>query len=185
MNEAILAGRYAHALVDLAEERQTLDRVDTELSLLADILMPDRGSISVPELVRLLGQPRVALADKIRITDLMLEKLEFTEEVGNLLNVLISRQRVGLTGLIAERFHALAARRKGVVNARAAVARPLQEKDRRTLKSALEAALGREVDLDVHEDPSLIGGLRVRVDSTLIDGSVAGGLDRLATELTT
>jgi F-type H+-transporting ATPase subunit delta len=183
MIDQMLAGRYAGAMVALASEKGVLDRVHAEIELLADILMPDRGEVQVPELLDLLAMPRVPLEEKIRITDLMLEQLDFSEEVGNLLNVLIARRRVGLMGKIADQFRARLAEAKSVAVATAETAKPMSEHNRQALKSALKVLTGREVDLAVYENPALLGGLRVHVDGRLLDGSVDGALTRLETGL--
>lgn len=180
----ILASRYAKALCQLAADNDRLGRVHAEVEMLADILDPGRGEISVPELLTLLGMPRVPLEDKIRITDKMLETLDFSTEVGNLLNVLIAKNRVGLIGAIADQVRRRTARLKGVTAVSAESARPLSESDRSALRAALEAALHNEIDLTVAVREELLGGIRVRLGDTLIDGSVAGALDRLERELT-
>lgn len=183
MIEDILAARYAKAITNIAAEKEILDRVHAEVELLADVLLPNRGAISVPELITFLGMPRVPLEQKIRVTDIMLEKLNFTEEVGNLLNVLISKQRIGIIGRIADHVRRRTASLKGVVGVAVDTARPLSDKDRSTLKSALESALGKEVDITVREDATLLGGLCVHLGDTMIDGSVSGRLERLETAL--
>ena len=68
-----------------------------------------------------------------------------------------------------------------MASARVETARALTDSERHGLKAALESALGHEADLDVRPNEALIAGVRVRVNGTLIDGSVAGALDRLAT----
>jgi len=184
MIEDTLAARYAAALIGIARDKGTLDRIQAEMETLADIFAPDRGAINVPELGTLLGMPRIPLAEKIRITDVMLEELDFTAEAGNLLNVLIKRRRIALVGPIAAQVRRRVAAEKGVAAATVETARPLTDAQREALAKALAQAVGRDVDLAVRDNPDLLGGVRVRMGDTLIDGSLDGALDRLETKLT-
>jgi ATP synthase F1 delta subunit len=179
MIEAVLADRYAAALAEIAKEKNIIDKIDAEMVLLADIMSADQGAISVPELTALLGMPRVSLEEKIRITDIMLDKLSFSDEVGNLLNVLISKNRVNLIGRITKRYRARSAKMKNLVDVEVESAYPLSENDRHGLKSALEASLGRSIDMTVKVNKEIIAGIKVWVSGKMIDGSIAGSLERI------
>ncbi|MHC4871084.1 MAG: ATP synthase F1 subunit delta [Planctomycetota bacterium] len=127
--------------------------------------------------------PRISLKEKIRITDIMLEKLDFTDEVGNLLNVLITKNRVGLVGRISDHYAKQTAEMKGIASVEVETAHNLSESERKGLLASLVSALGKEVELYVNTQEELIGGLRIRINDTLIDKSVSGNLSRLESRL--
>jgi len=183
VKEDILADRYAKALTAVAAQRNLEARLRDELALLADILMPDRGEIQVPELLALLSRPRIPLEDKKRVAGRLHRELALSDEVGAFFNLLIRRGRVGLIGRIAERFRERIDRAQGVASADAQTARPLSEEERRRVEQALAEVCGRPVDLTVRTNPALIAGLRVRVGGRQIDGSVAGALAALQTRM--
>jgi F-type H+-transporting ATPase subunit delta len=181
--EDVLASRYARALGEIAQEKGILDRVYSEIEILADISMPDRGDVSVPELLTFLHAPRIPLEDKIKLTDVMLEKMKFTEEVGSLLNILIRRGRVNLVGNIANNLRKRIAALKNVTVADLESAVPLKDNELKEIQSALESRLNGKVDIRSRIKPELIGGLRVRIGDQLIDGSITGRLERLESSL--
>jgi F-type H+-transporting ATPase subunit delta len=63
------------------------------------------------------------------------------------------------------------------------VAVAIDDTQRAALKAALEAATGRELDLQVVVDPTVVGGVRAIVGDTIIDGSVAHRLDTVRTRI--
>lgn len=183
MIENVLAQRYAKALLSIAQEKNLIDRIGSEMALLADIFSSNKGQISVPELINVLGMPRISLKEKIRITDVMLEKLDFTKEVGDFLNVLITNNRVGLIGRIADFYCRRTAEMKGIASIKLETARALSEAELKDLCASLETALKRNVEISASTNEELIGGIRMRINDTLIDKSIDGALKRLKTRL--
>jgi F-type H+-transporting ATPase subunit delta len=64
------------------------------------------------------------------------------------------------------------------------VARPLSQEQKERLQKALERQLGRQVNLHVVVDPSVVGGARVQVGDEVIEGTVAGRLAAAEKQLT-
>jgi len=183
MIEYVIAARYAGALVELAADRGILDRVCREIDMLADLLDPSAGEISVPELLTVLRAASIPKHEKIHVTDVICTELRFCEETGNFLNVLIMKNRVGLIQRIAAQFRRLAARRRGVVNAQVESARELSTAERARIQAALEVVFGRRVNLALSVQAALLGGVRARVAGYLLDGTVHGALERLGKRL--
>jgi F-type H+-transporting ATPase subunit delta len=101
----------------------------------------------------------------------------------NFVRVLVESDRVTLLPQIAELFETLKAEAEGVARATIESAFPLDEGQVRTLTSALERRFGRRIEATVTIDPSLIGGARVSVGDTVIDGSVRARLEAMAVQL--
>ena len=74
MIENVIARRYARALAEVAVEKNEIEKTDSDVLTLADILDPEGGDISVPELIDCLGSPVIALEQKIKMTDVSLQK---------------------------------------------------------------------------------------------------------------
>ncbi|HVN41349.1 MAG TPA: F0F1 ATP synthase subunit delta [Steroidobacteraceae bacterium] len=101
-----------------------------------------------------------------------------------LLDLLAENGRVGYLPEIAERFEELKAEDQNVADVEVVSATLLDAAQQERLAGALRNRLRREVRLHCTVDPALIGGAVVRSGDLLIDGSLKGKLDRMATELT-
>jgi F-type H+-transporting ATPase subunit delta len=137
----------------------------------------------VPELLDFLRSPTVPEKEKVRLTDVVCEKVRIGPVVSNLLNVLIRRHRIGLLRHIAGEFDRIAADYEGVWTASVETARPLAEDDVETLRRRLADAVGTEVRMETRVREELLGGVRVRMHDTLIDGSLRSRLDQLESQL--
>ena len=96
---------------------------------------------------------------------------------------MIRRGRIDQLPRVAEEFHRLDDRRNGITTALATSAAPLGPAEVSALTERLQEMTGGRVRLDLEVDPSLLGGLVVRVGDRLIDGSVRGRLERLRNQL--
>jgi len=101
----------------------------------------------------------------------------------NLVLLLLRRGRIDLLPRVAREFARLDDLRNGVVNATATSAAPLDPDEVRALTARLQRLTGGRVELTTNVDPSLLGGVVVRLGDRLIDGSVRGRLERLRSRL--
>lgn len=104
-------------------------------------------------------------------------------EVRNLVKLLAENQRLSVLPEIAKVFEALETRNKGIRQVHIRSAYALDAQLQKLLAKSLKAKLNAEVELTVEKDTSLIGGIEIRADDLVIDGSVRGKLQRLASEL--
>lgn len=184
MKENVIARRYARGLVEYAAEKGELDKVREDIESLADLMDPDRGDISVPELGLFLGSPTVQQDEKIKLTDILCEKMSIGKTVSDFLNILIAKNRISLTGFIAREFERFSQEYETIRNATIETAMPLTESQTATLEKALAETAGCKVRLFAKTNPELIGGLRIQIDDTLMDGSLLNRLERLEAQLT-
>jgi len=184
MNETLIAARYARGLAEHAHEQGELKPVRQDLHRLADLLDPNRGEISAPELVDFLRSPTVPQNEKIQVTDVVCEKLAIGKTVSDFLNVLIRRNRIALIEAITQQYDRFAGAFEATRNAEVETARPLGEAQRQALEQALAQAAGAPVRMTVKVNPRLIAGLSVRMGDTLLDGSLRSRLRRLTHRLT-
>lgn len=180
MNESVIARRYARGLAEYAHEQGKVADVRTDLGKLNDMLDPEAGDVSAPELIEFLRSPTVPPADKIRITDSLCDKLEIGPIVSNFLNVLIQRARTSLMPFIYREFIRFAGRYDERKTAYVETARPLDEAQTEKLRAALTKVADSTIELKVRVNEKLIAGVRVQMDDDLLDGTYARQLDRLA-----
>lgn len=168
-----LAERYANALFDLADERKALDAVADDLRQLRAMLA---GS---PDLDRLVRSPILSRDQQGRAVAALAGKAAFGDLTTNFLGLLARNRRLFAVRSMIEAFLAELAKRRGEVTAKVASAVPLTEAQLATVTDALRRAVGSKVSVDLTVDPSLLGGLVVRVGSRMVDSSIRTKLQRL------
>lgn len=183
MIEIVIARRYARALVELAAKEDIVTQVNSELNWLADILDPSSGDISVPELAEALFSPTVEQEKKIKVTDVICERMQMSKIVSDFLNVLIINGRVALAGKIAREYGRMATKVDQIQLAEVETARALSPADEQKLTAALEKTVKGKVRLHVRQNPKLLAGLRVKVGDEMLEGSALGRFTRLTNRL--
>ncbi len=172
-----LSGRYARALFDLAIEGSALDAVEASLATLAKALAESadlKSLISSAQVGR--GAAGAAIAG-------VAQALGVDGLTKNFVGVLAANRRLALLPAVIRDFAALNAARKGEVTATVTAAHTLTAAQHEALAAKLKASIGSEVALNVNIDPSILGGLVVRVGSRMIDSSLKTRLDMLGQAL--
>ena len=135
------------------------------------------------ELREVFEDPSVPSLQKIAVLDDMSSKLGLAPQVRNLLAVLIHNDRISAVHEVVAEYHTELQRRLGVHQAEITTARELNEADKSALLAhVVELAHGR-VEANFKLDASILGGVVVRIGSTVYDGSVLGRIERLKEEL--
>lgn len=168
-----LASRYASALFDLADGQQALDQTAQDLLTIKALLAESA------DLRRLIGSPLLARDEQERAMDAVLVAAGVGELVRKFAGLVAKNRRLfSLPGMI-DGFLAKLARRRGESTARVTVARPLTDAQWAELSAALNKEGDSSVKIDVHVDPSLIGGMIVKLGSRMVDSSVRTKLNKL------
>jgi F-type H+-transporting ATPase subunit delta len=168
-----LAGRYATALFDLADQQQALDTVAGDLIKLRQLIEES------PELARVIRSPVLSRDVQARAMAAIAEKAELGTTVRNFVGVVARNRRLfALAGIISG-FLALLAARRGEVTAEVTAAQALTKGQLTAINEQLNRAIGSKVAVDVRVDPAIIGGLVVKVGSRMVDGSLRTKLTRL------
>ena len=174
-NSSLVARRYAQAVLELALEGNNLDEWRNDLTTLAQVWGDTRISARLddPNLgrTRRMDEARAALQGHVNPLALTMVLL------------LVDRGRAALIPQIAAAFDRLERERERRVTAHVISAIPLTEQQEQRLKEQLSRRTDRTVDLETRVDPSIIGGLIVRVGDELIDASVAGRLRGIEAQL--
>jgi F-type H+-transporting ATPase subunit delta len=148
----------------------------TEVGSLSDV-----GAL-VERARRLLGTKTMPMSSRVELVVGAIGT-SVSRPVLNLILLLLRRGRIEDLPRVAAEFRRLDNERKGITTATATTALPLKADEVQALTTRLEQFTGGRVELDVKVDPSLLGGLVVRVGDRMIDGSVRGRLERLRTRL--
>ena len=167
--------RYAEAAFEVATRDGTLDRWRADLDIAASIA-GDQRSLDV------LANPAIPIERRaIALGQLLVDQV--SEQAANLVRLLLRRSRIEDLPRVAAEYRRLDDRRQGITHATATSASELTQDEIRELTARLEQSTGGRIALDVEVDPSLLGGLVVRVGDRLIDGSVRSRLERLRNQL--
>lgn len=168
-----LPGRYAHALFELADEGNALDRVRDDLTSLQTMI---RGA---PDLARVLTSPVIGRDEQAAAVDAVMERAGIGDLTRRFVNVVARNRRLfALPGMI-DVYRALLAQRRGEMTAEVTSARPLGESQRSALETALMRSVGANVSIDARVDPGILGGLIVKVGSRMVDSSLRTKLEKL------
>lgn len=169
-----MAGRYANALFELALDNKAVDAVKKDLDQF-DALVADNADLS-----RLVRSPVFGADDQINALSAVLAKAGITGLAANFLRVITANRRLFAVRDMIRAFRALVARHKGEVTAQITVAEKLNDNNLDALKSALKSVTGgKDIDLDVKIDPTIIGGLIVKVGSRMVDSSLRTKLNSI------
>ncbi len=168
-----LAGRYATALFELAQDENAVAAVEKDLLALKAMIGES------PDLARLVRAPVFSSEDQARGMNAILHRMEAASLTRRFVLLLASKRRLFVLAGIIGAFAQLVARLRGEVSAQVTSARPLTDTQTQELKSILKAQLGRDAALEAKIDPSLLGGLVVQVGSKMIDSSLRTKLNGL------
>jgi F-type H+-transporting ATPase subunit delta len=168
-----MAGRYATALFELALAENALDAVTADLDRF-DALLADSA-----DLARLVRSPVFGAEEQTKALAAVLGKFGIGGLAANFLKVVASNRRLFAVRDIIKAFRALVARHKGEVTAEVTLAEQPSEQHLAAVKDALNAVTKKDVQVEVKIDPSIIGGLVVKLGSRMVDTSLRTKLNAI------
>ncbi|MFC0410780.1 F0F1 ATP synthase subunit delta [Roseomonas elaeocarpi] len=169
-----LAQRYAQALLDLANERRTVDKVAADMETLLALWRDDdtfRAFVS---------DPRLDAASQMKGIFAVLDRAGVSGDVRNLVGVLVNNRRLAVLPTVATGFATLLAESRGQQTAEVTTAHPLSDTQRTQIAARLTEAGFGNVRLIETLDPSILGGMILRIGSRLYDTSIKSRLQRLS-----
>ena len=175
MPRAASARRYAQAVFELALENRELEKWFDDLTLLSD-------SVSNQEFLDFLSQPRVTSEEKIRVV-----RDALGDSVGplalNLMSLLATKNIAHILPGITDQYQELLDAQQGIERAEAGPALPLDDDEQRRVTEMLSAMSGRDVRLTTRVDAEILGGMIIRIDDRVMDGSTRSRLHAMRREL--
>ncbi|RMD96962.1 MAG: ATP synthase F1 subunit delta [Deltaproteobacteria bacterium] len=179
MIQGKVARRYAKALYLLAKEEKTdrLQRFGEDLHTFATLTAEN------DELREALFNPIYPVAERTKIIHALGKKLKLLKRVQEFLTFLVEEKRISHLMAIDAAYQQLLDVSLGRVRATIVTATPLDDEVVERLRKALQKMLDREPIVNVEHDPEVLGGIRLRVGSTVYDGTVRTHLENLREEL--
>ena len=168
-----MAGRYARALFELAQETKSVDAVKADLDRFAAML---EGSA---DLLRLVRSPVFTAEEQTRAIEAVLTKAKISGLAGKFISTVASNRRLFAVREMVSGFNALVAKSRGETHAEVTVAEKLDDKHLATIKEAIAASTTKNVELNVKIDPTILGGLKVQIGSRMIDASLKTKLNSI------
>jgi len=173
-----IAGQWAEALIDLAGGAGA----NTDERVLADLEKVNKAVSSTPDFNVILAHPAIAGTEKKQLLIKAFEK-SVDDLTLRFLQLLADRRRLNLLPYIEHTYRDLLRERKSIATASVTSADALSDQAVSEIKTRLIKQLGKQVELAVKVDRSLIGGLILRVGDQVIDGSLKGKLEALERSL--
>ena len=168
-----MAGRYASALFELALESNAVDAVKDDLDIF-DALIAGNA-----DLARLVRSPVFTAEEQARTLAVVLERIGLRGLAAQFLLTVAANRRLFAVRDMIRAFREFVARHKGEVTAQVMLAQNPSEAHLAAIKDALSAVAKKDVRIDLKIDPSLIGGLVVKLGSRMVDSSLRTKLNGL------
>ena len=168
-----MAGRYATALFELALENHAVGPVQIDLGLFDALIAQN------PDLARLVRSPVFSAEEQTRALGAVLEKANIKGLAANFLKVVASNRRLFAARDMIKGYNALVAKHKGEMTAQVTVAEKLSDARLAEIKDTLKSVTAKDVQVDVKVDPTIIGGLVVKLGSRMVDASLRTKLNSI------
>ena len=168
-----MAGRYATALFDLAKDGNAIDAVAADLERF-DTLIAES-----PDLSRMVRSPVFSADEQLAALSAVLERAGIGGLTAKFLKLITSNRRLFAVHDMVRAYRKLVAAHKGEATADVTVAEALKDEHLGALRAALKSVSGKDVDLNVKVDPTIIGGLVVKLGSRMVDTSLRTKLNAI------
>ena len=173
MNVSGIAGRYATALFDLAIDEGALDQTADDMASLGRMIADSA------DLHRLVRSPVIGSAAQLEAIDVVMAKAQFGSLTQKFVGLVSSNRRLFALPSMVQSFAQLMASHRGEIAGEVISAHPMSAAQLDVVRAQLKSAVGSDVQIDAKVDPSLLGGLIVKIGSRMIDSSLRTKLQNL------
>jgi len=173
VSQGMIARRYAKALVNLAENEKDLDNTGKHLNSITEVYKENL------ELRQVLSDTKVSSGIKLEILKDVLSKIKVSKLVDTFSRFLLAKRRIDFLPDIERAFNLLLQEKLGRIEANVTTASELPKDTVKKLVDAISSYSGKEIEVNVTIDPSIIGGIVTRIGSTVIDGSIQTYLNQI------
>src|SRR5690625_6943547 len=172
MSKSIAARRYAEALFQLGDEKNTLEQINEELQVVQEVFQKNE------QIYTFLKHPRVNHEQKNQFVEEAFQGLQ--ADVINTIKLLVERHRIEITPAIVDHFNQMVNDAKGIADATVYSVRKLSDSEQQVLSAKFASRIGTAgINIDTIADPSLLGALKVRIGTTIYAGALSGKLSRI------
>ena len=170
------AKRLANALYFVSEQNNVLDPVHSGLTTVNDLVKTDSQFRAFVQSKRISGENKTTILNNV-MGDAS------HPLVGELISHLQGRKATAILQDVTNLFNRRFKEGKNIVSVKGTVASEMSAEEKSSLKSSLDQILGKDTDLSLDVDASLIGGIRLRIENTFLDATVQNQLQTLRTEM--
>lgn len=178
LEQTKIAKRYVNSLFGTLTTKKDSTVVAKDIADLGAMIA------SSSELQHFINTPLLSVEQQKAGVEALAKKAKLSSAVSNLLMVMAENRRLSILPAIVRETEAYLVKQSGTVPIAVATARQLSSADQKKIGADIKAVLGKEILMQAYVDESLIGGMVVQVESTLIDGSIKSKLDKLERDLT-
>ena len=166
MKNLAIARRYAKALLLIGKEDGQAESYREELGGLAELIAQEKA------LEQAVTNPLYDVGGRRKVLEVIVEKLNLSKVVGAFVLLLFDKGRIGFLGDINDFYQKLADELKGVGRASLVSATELSSEAIEKIRSTLSQKTGKDIILEVEQDPGIIGGIVTRIGDLVLDGSI-------------
>jgi F-type H+-transporting ATPase subunit delta len=166
MKNLAIARRYAKALLLIGKEDGQTETYRTELAGFSEMMATNQT------LEQAINNPLYNTDGRKKVLETILDKLALSATMKHFLTLLFDKGRLIYLGSINEFYQKLADELKGIARASLVSATALSSETVEKIRKTLCERTGKEIILDVEEDPGLIGGIVTRIGDLVLDGSI-------------
>lgn len=170
MKNLIVARRYAKALLIIGKEDGQAETYRHELAGFAKLMAKEK------ELEQAITSPLYAVSGRKKVLEIIVDKVGISKIVASFLLLLFDKGRFGFLSDINNFYQKLADELKGVLRASLVSATELSSETVEKIRTTLSTRTGKDIILQVEQDPGLIGGIVSRIGDLVLDGSIRNQL---------
>ncbi|MBN1930553.1 MAG: ATP synthase F1 subunit delta [Desulfobacterales bacterium] len=166
MKNLAIARRYAKALLLIGKGDRRAEKYREELEAVSGLISSEK------ELEQAISNPLYDTADRKKVLEAVIKKLKLSKVMTSFLLLVFDKKRIGFLSSINDFYNKLADELKGLARASLVSATELSSETVEKIRTALSKRTGKEIILEVEQDPSLIGGIVTRIGDLVLDGSI-------------
>ena len=164
---------YSQALFELANESNSASDIENQVSSLLELV---NKSKDIKEFIK---DPTNKIEDQLKIINAISDQFKFNELLKKFLGLVVTKRKFFYIEKILNDFHFICSNARGEIQAELYAAKNLNESEINKIKDELSTTFGSNIKLTHKHDPSLIGGLIIKVGSTMIDTSLKSKLQKI------
>ena len=168
---------YSQALFELASENNSTNDIEIQVSSILELI--DKSK----DFKDLIKDPTNKIEDQLKVINTISNQFKFNELLKKFLGFLVSKRRFFYVEKILNDFLFICSNARGEIQAELSAAKNLNENEINNIKNELSSTFGSNIKLKHKYDPSLIGGLIIKVGSIMIDTSIKNKLKMLETKM--
>jgi len=164
---------YSRALFELASENNSINDIEIQVSAILGLI--DKSK----DFKDFIKDPTNKIEDQLKVINTISNQFKFNELLKKFIGLLVSKRRFFYVEKILNDFLSICSNARDEIQAELSAAKNLNENEINNIKNELSSTFGSNIKLNHKYDPSLIGGLIIKVGSTMIDTSIKNKLQQI------